>query len=213
MIDFVNDMTSFDGGRQSQNEAQQIAINVSKYLAFADKKKCDWKHLRDTEKLKEYVDKLEKQSKIGPYGIVTKIHRLEVAIRYLRRKELEDIPSSVVERLKLWKRSFSKDSEARKLSRGLEENNPPSVLTKVQELLSNRQLQSELKDILQCVKEDMLLEKSEYNTLLTYFFLKLACENWQRPGSVIGLTISEAKSPIREDGKVILKSHEHKTKS
>lgn len=210
MVDFVNDMMSFNGGRQPLNEARQIATDVSKYLAFADKK-CDWKHLRDTDKMKEYVRKLER-SKVGPYGIVTKIHRLELAIRYLRRKELEDIPSSITERLKLWKRAFNKDSEARKLSRILDENNPPDVLTKVQQLFSNRQLQSELKEILQCVREDLLLEKSEYNTLVTYLFLKLACENWQRPGSVIGLTVSEAKSPIREDGKVIFKSHEHKTK-
>ena len=69
-----------------------------------------------------------------------------------------------------------------------------------------------MQEIKVTIRSDMFLDKSEHNMLVTYLFLCLVCHNWQRPGAVINMTISEANAPIVEDGKIIIKSLEHKTK-
>ena len=150
---------------------------------------------------------------IGPNGIVTKIHRLQQAVLYLRRTGLEDIPAVIMDRLEKWKASFSKDRTALSLSRGIGADTSPAVLTKIRELFSNQQLREHLQEIKETIRSDMLLDKSEHNMLVTYLFLCLVCHNWQRPGAVINLTVSEANAPIFEDGRIILKSLQHKTKS
>ena len=198
--DFVGNLQSFNGGRTPPAEARQIAVDVSKYLAFANQRRCQWSDLADMDRLFKYIDLLQNTSMIGPNGIVTKIHRLQQALLYLRRTGLEDIPAGVTE----------KDRTALSLSQGIEADTSPAVLTKIRELFSNQQLQEHLQEIKETILSDLLLDKSEHNMLVTYLFLCLVCRNWQRP---INLTISEANAPIMEDGKIIIKSLEHKTKS
>ena len=147
MVDFITNLISFDGGRVPPAEARQIAADVSKYLAFANQTKCDWKHLTDIDKLYKYVDMLRTTSKIGPNGTVTKIHRLQQAAAYLRRTGLEDVPASVTGKLESWKSSFTKDMTAINLSRAIEQDTSPVVLSKIRQLFSNQQLQEELEDI------------------------------------------------------------------
>ena len=108
---------------------------------------------------------------------------------------------------------ISKDLTALSLSRGIEPDTSPAVLTKICERFSNQQLQENLQEIKETIRSDLLLDKSEHNMLVTYLFFCLVCCNWQRPGAVIKLTVSEANAPIMEDGKIIIKSLEHKTKS
>ena len=211
--DFVGNLQSFNGGRTPPAEARQIAVDVSKYLAFANQRRCQWSDLADMDRLFKYIDLLQNTSMIGPNGIVTKIHCLQQALLYLRRTGLEDIPAGVTERLDKWKASFSKDRTALSLSQGIEADTSPAVLTKIRELFSNQQLQEHLQEIKETICSDLLLDKSEHNMLVTYLFLCLVCRNWQRPGAAINLTVSEANAPIVEDGKIIIKSLEHKTKS
>ena len=213
LLDFVANLQSFDGGRTPPTEARQIAVDVSKYLAFANQRRCQWSDLADMDRLFKYIDLLQNTSMISPNGIVTKIHRLQQAVLYLRRTGLEDIPTGVTERLDKWKASFSKDRTALSVSRGIEADTSPAVLTKIHELFSNQQLQEHLQEIKETIRSDLLLDKSEHNMLVTYLFLCLVCRNWQRRGAVINLTVSEANAPIMEDEKIIIKSLEHKTKS
>ena len=103
LLDFIGNLQSFDGGRTPPAEARQIAVVVSKYLAFANQRRCQWSDLADIDRLYKYIDLLQNTSMIGPNGIVTKIHLLQQAVLYLRRTGLEDVPASVTERLDKWK--------------------------------------------------------------------------------------------------------------
>ena len=103
LLDFIGNLQSFDGGRTPPAEARQIAVVVSKYLAFANQRRCQWSDLADIDRLYKYIDLLQNMSMIGPNGIVTKIHLLQQAVLYLRRTGLEDVPASVTERLDKWK--------------------------------------------------------------------------------------------------------------
>ena len=164
-MDFITNLISFDGGRVPPAEAKQIAADVSKYLAFANQTKCNWKHLTNIDKLYKYVDMLRTTSKIGPNGTVTKIHRLQQAAAYLRRTGLEDVPASVTARLESWKSSFTKDKTTINLSRAIEQDTSPVVLSKIRELFSNQQLQEELEDIKDSIREDALLGRSQHSNL------------------------------------------------
>ena len=156
LVDFVGNLQSFDGGRTPPAEARQIAVDVSKYLAFANQQRCQWSNLTDIDRLFKYVDLLQNTSMIGPNGIVTKIHRLQQAVLYLRRTGLEDIPAVIMDRLEKWKASFSKDRTALSLSRGIGADTSPAVLTKIRELFSNQQLREHLQEIKETIRSDVV---------------------------------------------------------
>ena len=77
----MDNIVNFDGGKRSITEARQIASDVSKYMAFACDKKCDWESFTEIDTLKSFVEQLEKDG-IGSDGITTKLERLEIAIKY-----------------------------------------------------------------------------------------------------------------------------------
>ena len=81
MLDFTANLTSFDGGFKSPQEALQIAQDMSKFLAHADPSTARWSVVTNQEKLKSFVNKLE-SSGVGPNGICTKIDRLVMALQY-----------------------------------------------------------------------------------------------------------------------------------
>ena len=106
---FYKNLTSFDGGSKSSVEARQICTDVSKYLAFADSTQLKWDNLLDTDRLKQYVEKLQKTA-IGPDGLVTKLDRVQTALRYLMRDvpkyKTSDAAMKTIERVGLWKAGF-----------------------------------------------------------------------------------------------------------
>ena len=82
ILEFVDNIVNFDGGKRSITEARQIASDVSKYMAFACDKKCAWESFTEIDNLKSFVEQLEKDG-IGSDGITTKLERLEIAIKYI----------------------------------------------------------------------------------------------------------------------------------
>jgi len=110
LVQFFDNLTSFDGGNRSSTEAMQIAMDVSKFLAFADNKQLSWKNLFDIDRMKSYFEYLKKCG-IGPDGILTKIERMQTCIKYLVRandtyKTRRADANDVLDRISLWKTSF-----------------------------------------------------------------------------------------------------------
>ena len=58
MVEYQENLTSFDGGSHSLEEAKQITTDVSKFLAYADSDRARWSTLTDMKALKGYVTKL-----------------------------------------------------------------------------------------------------------------------------------------------------------
>ncbi len=112
LVSFHHNMTSFDGGSKTEDNAKSIATDIAKFMAFCDQCKFKWEHLFDQKQLKLYIDKLEK-SKLGPDGILTKLDRFLYAIKYVQTEVPAAVaPStaeqtSTVERLCRWKSTFA----------------------------------------------------------------------------------------------------------
>lgn len=212
LLNFIANLESFDGGNTPPREARQIAADISKYLAWACSKKVDWSCLANADGMFKYIQLLQANG-IGPNGLTTKIQRLLLAIKYLHRTEKGKVPNSVIERLESWKSSFAKERSATNLSAALTSDDSPEVMAKVNALFSHPELIREIDAIKESISGNYLLSRQEHNTLVTYLFLRLVCSNWQRPAAAINLTVAEAKSPIAEGDKVVVKSYNHKTKS
>lgn len=50
---------SFDGGRKSLKEAEEICVDVSKLLAYGNHNKVDWSCMLSINTMKRYIEKCE----------------------------------------------------------------------------------------------------------------------------------------------------------
>ena len=120
MLDFIANLTSFDGGFKSPQEALQIAQDMLKFLAHADPSTARWSVVTNQEKLKSFVNKLE-SSGVGPNGICTKIDRLVMALQYATHTSLLSLDqcATTISQLKSWKSSFSKQKCSKCLEKAI----------------------------------------------------------------------------------------------
>ena len=63
--DFHFHLQKLDGGRKSEREARQVAMDVAKYLHFANSHQVNWGTLVDLEAVKAYIKELKKMSWSG----------------------------------------------------------------------------------------------------------------------------------------------------
>ena len=199
---FIANLTSFDGGRRSYREAQQISTDISKYMAFANTLRCTWDVFGDVTKLKEYVQSLERAG-IGSDGIITKLERFITAIKYIRREKLCSIDDEVIHRIDSWKESYKRAKLKKSLQRQLEV--PEGHLSSVKIVFE------EMKDHFLEFVHDTRHKNYNYNYVSTYLFMAFTYLNWQRPGAVINLTLEEAENARYTETSIILQSKEHKT--
>ncbi len=53
LVAFHHNMTSFDGGSKTEDNAKSIATDIAKFIAFCDKSKFKWEYLFDPNQLKQ----------------------------------------------------------------------------------------------------------------------------------------------------------------
>ena len=99
-------------------------------MAFADCKSFSWNHLLDPDKLKSYISHLQKNG-IGPDGVLTKLDRVQTAIKYVMRdlvqyKKCGTEGKIILERLALWKTSFRSEKIANVRDRAAREKDTTS---------------------------------------------------------------------------------------
>lgn len=164
--------------------------------------------------MKGYIKQVEGDG-VGPNGIMTKVDRIIMAIRYTLRTKLmkSDQVHEVLERLSAWKKVFSKQKFSSSVERAITDKREedPERNSAVQAFFSCRPLQQYMADLGDRMDE---LEQTEITHMATYLFCSLVYRNWQRPGPAIALTIAEATRDCavgRADGKLVLNSRTHKT--
>ena len=79
---FLNWLQSVDGQERSPSQAQQIAVDVSKYLFLADSSKVDLTMAYNVDKANEFLDALKKQG-LRAVGILGKILHLQNLLSFL----------------------------------------------------------------------------------------------------------------------------------
>ena len=163
-----------------------------------------------------YVTELQNNS-IGPDGILTKLDRIQAALKYLRR-DIDQFRKSeevvvVLDRLALWKMSFRSNKIIKMKEKAAREVDTTTDDLKAIELLIHSPVAFE--------KVTKIIEVTnpsdeDSNFLSTFIFLCLGYKNFQRPGPAINMTPKEAdeavyvKSDGEEDKLKILVS-KHKT--
>ena len=204
---FYKNLTSFDGGSKSSVEARQICTDVSKYLAFADSTQLKWDNLLDTDRLKQYVEKLQKTA-IGPDGLVTKLDRVQTALRYLMRDvpkyKTSDAAMKTIERVGLWKASFrtakithTRDKAAREV------DTTDDDMQALKELIHSKIAKTKVETIVNRGKSS----DEDINFIATYLFICFGYKNFQRAGPAINMTLKEVAEAtyVGEDEDTMLK--------
>ena len=79
---FLDWLQSVDGRERSPSQVQQIAVDVSKYLFFADSSKVDLTMAYNVDKANEFLDALKKQG-LRAVGILGKILCLQNLLSFL----------------------------------------------------------------------------------------------------------------------------------
>ena len=82
MVNFLENLCSFDGRNRSRTEVYQITSDVSKYLAYAKPTECSLNELLNENKLKNFFEKLTSDN-ISPAGMLTKLEWAKKAIKCL----------------------------------------------------------------------------------------------------------------------------------
>ena len=204
---FYKNLTSFDGGSKSSVEARQICTDVSKYLAFADSTQLKWDNLLDTDRLKQYVEKLQKTA-IGPDGLVTKLDRVQTALRYLMRDvpkyKTSDAAMKTIERVGLWKAGFrtakithTRDKAAREV------DTTDDDMQALKELIHSKIAKTKVETIVNRGKSS----DEDINFIATYLFICFGYKNFQRAGPAINMTLKEVAEAtyVGEDEDTMLK--------
>ena len=78
-------LRSYDGERKSEREAEAIATDVSKFLRYASEK-VDWLHISNPQKVRSYLEYLEKKAAYGVDGCLTKLQRISKALSYVTQE-------------------------------------------------------------------------------------------------------------------------------
>lgn len=94
LVAFSEFLSSRTGGKKSPKQVQEICTDVSKYLWFANRSECDSTYLLSRVKIRQFVDDMETGG-IGPSGLLTKLRRILMGIRFLEMT-VEDMESEVV---------------------------------------------------------------------------------------------------------------------
>lgn len=103
---------------------------------------------------------------------------------------------NIIDRLKLWKDSYKKEKQKQYLKRVMQL--PKEGL----DIIVDKALQK---------TQHLVLQGASFQDKGTYLFMALGYKNWQMPGGIINLTLSEAESATTEEDCLLIKSHEHKT--
>ena len=148
--------------------------------------------LLDPDRLKRYITHLQKNG-IGPDGVLTKLDRVQAAIKYLMRdvvqyRKCDKEGKIILELLQLWKTLFRSEKIAHIKDRAaLEKDTTSKDLKAMQDLVHSTVAFEKVKNIL----EEPNPSDDNIDFLVTYIFLCLS-KKFQRPGPATNMTLKEA---------------------
>jgi hypothetical protein len=142
---------------------------------------------------------------IGVDGITTKLERVVVALNYLSRRRILEVPPELFNVINVWKTSFKKQKNTLSLSRMSDE---PSMSTFASVTTF---LQVGREHVMKILKKKELTV-TDHTSISAYLFASLGYKNWQRPSGLINLRyIDFEKATPQDDGSLIIKGYNHKT--
>ncbi len=219
--ELVTFLRSAEGKSRKLAEAEAIAIDVSKFLAFCNQKNLRWDYLWNIRKVRQFLAELEEMG-IGVDGQLTKIDRLCTALKFYRLEiideddaDLDNRVARAVLRLDSMK-SGMRPLKVTKRASQLEMLSAQELsLDQVTAVVDNEEMWADFDDTVQALRmkrdvdeKDLLLATSALMALLLF-------KNWQRPGAAANLTVQEyneaTEIQVGEKVLTVLRVKAHKT--
>ena len=214
--DFRLHLQGLDGGRKSERDARQVAMDVAKYLYFANSHEINWGTLVDLEAIKAYIREL-KNNGVGVEGQLTKLDRFSMALAFtkLHSNQLSwPVIDHANDRLKTWRQSLRKARPLLQFERD-EHHAEEELDVSVLDDLNSDELLAELDEVTRKAERNMHLSSQEVDLMVAFLFATMVYKNSQRPGPILNATIAEFAKGVKHeaDGNnyFIMKSGVHKT--
>ena len=196
--DFAKYLKHPDGGLRPEIETGRIISDVNKFLCFANTAELNFGNVLVISKLRSYIEKL-KSDDIGPDGIITKLQRLEMAVKYMANKE-DNPPSQLVarvqfisDRLTQWRSALRKGLAGRTANRVSRMEELSTDVSHISDFLNNEELCAVIARIRKGTRAGATVTGGLINVFTAFIFVSLAYKNAQRPGSVVNMTLKEFK--------------------
>lgn len=222
LISFRHHLTSIDGKDKSEKVADQMAIDVSKFLRFACGEQVvpDWRRLLDRDQIMAFVDKLERHG-CGPDGKVTKLDALDAALRFFRLELLKDDTNNALhmkslqmtETIKGWKATLRKQKTRKRIQRLEELSSDAEALSleSVEAIIHCDSMWDDFTTIADRLGKGLSASDSELNRCTVMVATVLTFRSWQRPGAAYNLTLDEWEKRSETGDGVVIKVLKHKT--
>ena len=212
-------LRSYDGERKSEREAEAIATDVSKFLRYASEK-VDWLHIMNPQKVRSYLEHLEKKAACGVDGCLTKLQRISKALSYITQelypndKKIFFRCQQVAERYAKWRRVLQKERTLKSKLRLEKVSDKARPLSQMVALTHHKPLWDNIAQLLLQAATTTLPPNEQRNVVAALVGL-IVQKNWQRPGVATCATLEEfeASEKVDEDGPtvMVMRVSRHKT--
>ena len=183
---FLDHLTSLDGGKKGISEANQVTVDVSKFLYFAcpSEKHINWFKIMEPHVIKDYIKLLTKDG-IGTCGVLKKLDCLRMAIEFLilqadldssARTELEKTKA----RLKKWTSVLRKETVGDRIRKEQENADNPVSMDSVTKLMDNSTTET-FEEMAR--KASRVPSDNSITMVASYLLAVMIFGNSQRPGT------------------------------
>lgn len=196
---FVSFLEGFDGKRKTVEEARAVATDVSKFLKFTSPEKPNWQDLLVPPKVRSYLDHLKDSGMCGVDGLLTKLQRFEMGIKFVKLELLAEDDQAgylrcqrATDRYSDWRASLQPEKavlNAQRLERASNSNKPVTELTA---LVRHTPLWDDVNDVLaRAAVPGQNLTAEEEKLVVAALMGNILQKNFQRPGAAAQATLEE----------------------
>ena len=218
---FQNYLTGIDGGMRCSKSACEIAVDVSKFLRYANCTSANWSRLTDRDQLTGYFEKL-KRCKVGPEGQLSKIHALCAGLRFLKvhiicddRHPLHSQVTQMELILTGWKQTLRKGKRKPVKSRLQKLSSESLSLDETSALLDCQAIWAHFNQTCLEAQRDEAVAGIRLDHCTVALAGSVLYKNWQRPGAVANASVKEFEEAkvIRQGGELmhLMYVEHHKT--
>ncbi len=221
IADFIRYLTSVQGGMRSESTARDLAVDVSKILFFCHPGGVKWASLLDRRAILSFFEQI-RADRISPSGRLTKMERLNDALKYMRfsirestrdsetSRRLDEI-SAIEESLAQWKTVLHRDKRRINASRLVRTSNTLPSLESINEVLESVELVRTFQAVVTDLENNKQVSVERLRYGVAAVCVPLMYGSSSRPGAVANLTMREFDDGRWAKDLFIATCYEHKT--
>ncbi len=218
---FISFLQSDEGKRRQQSEAEAIATDVAKYLAFCSASVLRWNYLWELAEVRRFLACLKKHG-IGVDGRLTKLDRLTTALAYIKLDVVDDTDymllgklGRALDRLSAIKATLRPKKVAKRTQQLEALSSSPLSLDEVTAVIDNPELWAHFDCTVKQCKSGSVVANNDLALTTAAMLALLTFKNWQRAGAVVHMTAEEfheaRREPVEGEELLVVMVKAHKT--